>query len=142
MSYQGPDKYPYELPYAPGTPQEGDENFVERIASSRQSASSSTGIGGTSLPLKTFAQSDPVYFWMWWVGSKTGQSYEFQREDGGRIHTEASDWKPESVPYKGKLVNCWMYTGKKTGNRYYTWEMGSGTGPKGKSKEIGKGKGK
>lgn len=65
LSYQVPGKCPYELPHAPGTPQEGDENFTARSPCSGQSVLSS-GIGGTSLPLKTVAQSDPVYVWTWW----------------------------------------------------------------------------
>lgn len=50
-------------------------------------------------------------------------SYQFERQDGKLIQSVASDWKASRIPYEGVIHPCLVYTGKKSGKRWYTWKL-------------------
>ncbi|KAF8847675.1 hypothetical protein BDZ45DRAFT_811391 [Acephala macrosclerotiorum] len=53
--------------------------------------------------------------------------YYFRNEEGKDVQTDARDWKKGSRYFEGKLYECLVYVGKKSGRVYHTWQLGKST---------------
>jgi len=53
--------------------------------------------------------------------------YYFRNEEGKDVQTDARDWKEDSRYFEGKLYECLVYVGKKSGRVYHTWQLGKST---------------
>ena len=51
-----------------------------------------------------------------------GNAYQFDH-NGKRIGSTAADWENSSIVRDGQAWPCLAYTGKKSGNRWFTWEL-------------------
>jgi hypothetical protein len=60
------------------------------------------------------------------VEKKGEVSYHFCNEDGGEVKTKASRRERSNRYLGGNWNECLVYTGKKSGNVYYTWQLSTG----------------
>jgi len=97
---------------------------------------SEASIGGTGTP----AANEGLLVDTFKVVEKNGEvSYHFYNEDGKEVKTEASSWETGNRYVDGNWYECLVYTGKKSGNIYYTWQLGTGQLVDRKGKVKGKG---
>jgi hypothetical protein len=53
--------------------------------------------------------------------------YCFSNEEGKEVQTDAKDWKKGSRHMEGKVYECLVYVGKRSGRVYHTWQLGKPT---------------
>lgn len=49
--------------------------------------------------------------------------YRFVRQDGKHVQSVASDWEHSTILYQGQSCPCIVYTGKTSGNKWWTWDL-------------------
>jgi hypothetical protein len=77
-------------------------------------AANSTAASG-SLAQGSSAQIEgPVNGW------RNKNRYEFERSDGKIVQTDPTDWEVRNIVLNNETVEGYVYTGKKSGIRYYT----------------------